>query len=101
MAKQQFQKLNQPFTAIELDKRDDSAAIQAALGEITGATSVWTKKIYFSKKSKYSIRISKFTLFLIDQFFKVPRVFVNGKFIGGGTDVKNLYQTGELKKLLD
>lgn len=28
------------FTAIELDKRDDCADIQAALGEMTGATSV-------------------------------------------------------------
>lgn len=37
---QQFNKLNQAFTAIELEKRDDCAEIQAALGELTGATSV-------------------------------------------------------------
>lgn len=30
----------------------------------------------------------------------VPRVFVDGKFIGGGTDVKAKYESGELKKLL-
>lgn len=30
----------------------------------------------------------------------VPRVFVNGKFIGGGTDVKKLNETGELAKML-
>lgn len=30
----------------------------------------------------------------------VPRVFVDQKFIGGGTDVKKLYETGELAKLL-
>jgi glutaredoxin 3 len=30
----------------------------------------------------------------------VPRVFVDGKFIGGGTDVKKLYETGELAKIL-
>ncbi|KAJ6645201.1 Glutaredoxin-C4 [Pseudolycoriella hygida] len=30
----------------------------------------------------------------------VPRVFVDGKFIGGGTDVKKLNETGELQKLL-
>lgn len=40
MAKEQFKKLNQAFTAIELEKRDDGAEIQAALGEMTGATSV-------------------------------------------------------------
>ena len=31
----------------------------------------------------------------------VPRVFVNGNFIGGGTDVKNLFKTGELAKMLN
>lgn len=30
----------------------------------------------------------------------VPRVFVDGKFIGGGTEVKKLYESGDLKKLL-
>lgn len=33
-------------------------------------------------------------------FIQVPRVFVKGKFIGGGTDVKKLNETGELKELL-
>lgn len=32
--------------------------------------------------------------------FQVPRVFVNGKFIGGGDDVVRLDKNGELKKLL-
>lgn len=31
----------------------------------------------------------------------VPRVFVNGNFIGGGTDVKELNAKGELKTILD
>lgn len=30
----------------------------------------------------------------------VPRVFVDGNFIGGGTDVKKLCETGELAKML-
>lgn len=30
----------------------------------------------------------------------VPRVFIDGEFIGGGTDVKKLYETGELAKML-
>lgn len=37
---QQFNKLKQKFTAIELENRDDCADIQAVLGELTGATSV-------------------------------------------------------------
>lgn len=34
------------------------------------------------------------------RLFQVPRVFVNGKYIGGGTDVKKLNETGQLKPLL-
>ncbi|XP_043484391.1 glutaredoxin-C4-like, partial [Leptopilina heterotoma] len=30
----------------------------------------------------------------------VPRVFVNGKFIGGGSDVESKYKSGELQKIL-
>lgn len=30
----------------------------------------------------------------------VPRVFVKGKCIGGGTETKNMAKSGELKKLL-
>lgn len=37
---QQFNKLQQQYTAIELDSRDDAADIQTALGEVTGATTV-------------------------------------------------------------
>jgi glutaredoxin 3 len=30
----------------------------------------------------------------------VPRVFIDGNFVGGGTDVKKLYETGNLQKML-
>lgn len=30
----------------------------------------------------------------------VPRVFINGEFVGGGTDVKALYESGKLEKML-
>ena len=33
--------------------------------------------------------------------FKVPRVFIGGKFVGGGDDVKKLQDTGKLKPLLE
>lgn len=42
--KQQFDEINEAYTSIELDSRSDAADIQAALGEITGATTV---RIYF------------------------------------------------------
>lgn len=69
LAKEQFQKLNFPFFAVELDNRHDGHLLQGILGEISDASTV-------------------------------PRVFIDGRFIGGGTEVKKLYETGELKKLL-
>ncbi|XP_059622738.1 uncharacterized protein LOC132265953 [Phlebotomus argentipes] len=69
MAKEQFRKLAQDFTSIELETRDDGAEIQDVLGEITGARTV-------------------------------PRVFVNGQFIGGGTDVKKMASNGSLQQML-
>lgn len=32
--------------------------------------------------------------------FQVPRVFVDGTFIGGGTDVRKLFQSGKLLELI-
>ncbi|KAH8267912.1 hypothetical protein KR026_010798 [Drosophila bipectinata] len=31
----------------------------------------------------------------------VPRVFINGKFIGGGTDIKRMFETGALQKYFE
>lgn len=31
----------------------------------------------------------------------VPRVFINGKFVGGGTDIKRLYDQGTLQKYFE
>lgn len=74
---QQFKKLNQAFTTIELEKRDDCAEIQAALGEITGATSVnenwriWFFIVIFDDLNQHQFLIvSKFFPFssLCDHF---------------------------------
>lgn len=67
---QVFEKLNQKYSAIELDQRDDGEEIQSVLGEITGAKTV-------------------------------PRVFVNGEFLGGGSDVKAMYENGKLQKYFE
>ncbi|EFN72746.1 Glutaredoxin-C4 [Camponotus floridanus] len=69
MAKEVFESLKKPYTAIELDNREDGQDIQDVLNEITGARTV-------------------------------PRVFLNGECLGGGTDVKKLYDSGELAKLV-
>ncbi|KAH8301150.1 hypothetical protein KR018_003808 [Drosophila ironensis] len=31
----------------------------------------------------------------------VPRVFIDGKFIGGGTDIKRMYEMGSLQKYFE
>lgn len=69
LAKLQFEKLNHPFKAIEVDVRADADLIINVLFEMTGRTSL-------------------------------PRVFVNGKFIGGGQEVERMYEDGSLEKLL-
>lgn len=69
MAKEVFDKLDQKFTAVELDEREDADEIQSVLDEITGARTV-------------------------------PRVFVNGDCLGGGSDVKALYESGKLATLV-
>lgn len=84
------------FEAIELDKREtlpfEGSEIQHALGEITGATTV-------SQIDSLEGIINKTIRYPC--YFQVPRVFVNGQFIGGGTDVKKLNESGQLKKLLE
>jgi len=57
------------FGLIELDNRDDGAAIQDALLAITGGRTV-------------------------------PRVFIGGKFVGGGSEVKALQESNQLVPLL-
>lgn len=44
--------------------------------------------------SKITLRLHIF-YWLLQQ---VPRVFINGKFVGGGTDIKRMYEMGELQK---
>ncbi|CAH1639170.1 unnamed protein product [Spodoptera littoralis] len=39
-------------------------------------------------------------LAILNGFRSVPQVYINGKCIGGGTDVKNLYETGKLEPML-
>ncbi|XP_014217871.1 glutaredoxin-C4-like isoform X2 [Copidosoma floridanum] len=71
-AKEIFQKLEQSFTAIELNeayKKDEMDTIQDILAEITGARTV-------------------------------PRVFINEEFIGGCSDIQQLNDSGALVKKL-
>ncbi|XP_022823065.1 glutaredoxin-C4-like isoform X1 [Spodoptera litura] len=39
-------------------------------------------------------------LAILNGFRSVPQVYINGKCIGGGTDVKILYETGKLEPML-
>ncbi|CAG4952032.1 glutaredoxin-C4-like [Colias croceus] len=69
LAKDVFSKVKQPIKVYELDERDDGAAIQDTLSQITG-------------------------------FRTVPQVFINGNCVGGGSDVKALYEAGKLEPML-
>jgi glutaredoxin 3 len=65
-----FEKISQPFVWVDLTaEKDGGTAIQAYLGELTGAKTV-------------------------------PRVFVQGKCIGGGSETEQLYNAGVLQQLL-
>eukprot|EP00929_Paragymnodinium_shiwhaense_P113948 TRINITY_DN82266_c0_g1_i1.p1 TRINITY_DN82266_c0_g1~~TRINITY_DN82266_c0_g1_i1.p1 ORF type:complete len:164 (-),score=59.03 TRINITY_DN82266_c0_g1_i1:196-687(-) len=68
-AKKALEAVGAEFTALELDERDDTDAMQDALLEKTGGRSV-------------------------------PRVFIGGKFIGGGDDTVKMQKNGELEKLV-
>jgi len=57
------------YEVLEMENRDDCAALQDELLNMTGARSV-------------------------------PRVFINGKFVGGGSEIKAMDENGELKKAL-
>jgi len=73
-------------TIIELDGNPDGNEIQAVLGEITGARTVG------------ALNHCYINIVLYLSYLKVPRVFIDGKFIGGGTDIKRMFETGALQK---
>ncbi|KAH8419607.1 hypothetical protein KR222_008589 [Zaprionus bogoriensis] len=89
MAKEPFRKLNINALIIELDGRKDGNEIQNVLGELTGARTV--------SLTALSVVVSHIT-YLSKQ---VPRVFIDGKFVGGGTDIKRMYEMGELQKYFE
>jgi glutaredoxin 3 len=72
MAKYQFDKIDCKYSAIELDKMSPSMANEVA-------------EMLFEKTS----------------ISTVPQVFVNGKFIGGGSNVRKLNENGHLKKIIN
>lgn len=63
--------MNVNYLAIEIGDRQDGGEIQDVLNDMTGVGRT------------------------------VPKVFIDGVFIGGGTDVKKLYESGELAKMVN
>jgi len=79
VAQKQFDKLNQPTTKLELDesvknKEFTSANFREVMDYLTNTT---------------------------DQQRTIPKVFVCGSYIGGGTETKNMFNSGELQRRLD
>lgn len=79
------------YLAIELESRPDCSDVQDALKELTGARSV--PRVFVDGKFKF-YDILKHPVTSI-----VSLIFI-GNFIGGGTDVKKMYEDGSLAKLV-
>lgn len=79
---------------IEVEKRPDCAQIQAYLKELTGASSVSDFGCIFLLNLDSDL---KFYYCYHDQ---VPRVFVDGKCIGGCDDTTAADSSGKLQTLL-
>lgn len=75
---------------VELDTRDDAGKIQDYLSKITGARTVSGIKIE-------TIILMTYLWFI----FKVPRVFIGGKCIGGGDETAKLERDNKLKPALE
>jgi len=79
VAQKQFDKLNQSTKKLELDesvknKEFTSANFREVMDCLTANT---------------------------DQQRTIPKVFVCGRYVGGGTETKNMFKSGELQKRLD
>ncbi|XP_033879493.1 glutaredoxin-2, mitochondrial-like isoform X2 [Acipenser ruthenus] len=57
--------------------------------------------VIFSKTTCPSCRLAKNVFNEIGTPYKVPRVFVNGTCIGGGSETKELHQRGKLLPLVE
>ena len=54
----------------------------------------------FAPKPTFSDLLCFVAEFLVTKFFQVPRVFIGGKFIGGGNETAALHQSKELGTML-
>lgn len=81
-------KFTSDYKVIELEDRDDMDAIQDYLRDITGARSV--RSCYFVSCKRR----------VLSTPLQVPRVFVNGKCIGGSDETAKAAGDGSLQKML-
>lgn len=88
------------FLSIEIEDRPDCQELQDTFENLTGARSV--PRVFIDGKSAMKSRAAEQILF----YFKTQSVNLKlipkfpGNFVGGGTDVKKLYETGQLQKML-
>lgn len=79
IAQKQFDKLDQPTAKLELDD-------------------CVRNKEFTSENFK---QIMDYLSTTTDQQRTIPKVYVCGRYIGGGTETKNLFKSGELQKKLE
>merc|ERR1712228_800813 len=75
VASKQFDKLNEPYKKLEMDT-------------------------YFESKLKFAAAVRELSQ-ITDGLSFVPKVFVCGRYIGGGSEAKQLFEAGKLKELVD
>lgn len=91
---QQFKKINVKFLCLEIEDRPDCQELQDALENLTGARSV--PRVFidgkFSSRTQTNLKLQWNRLKSLSD--------LTGNFVGGGTDIKKLYETGQLQKML-
>lgn len=75
IASKQFDKLNEPYKKLEMDT-------------------------YFDSKLKFAAAVRELAE-ISDGMSFVPKVYVCGRYIGGGSEAKQLYESGKLKELIE
>ena len=84
------------FLVAELSGRDDAEKIQNYLEKLTGARTVCN--VLFPIQHTLLARQKSLSIHVLI-LLKVPRVFIRGEFVGGGTEVQQLQKEGKLAEM--
>jgi glutaredoxin len=92
--------MGQKYTVVELNKHPQGSQVQDALSEMTGARTVNNNNLISNHPIIWKWILLSIFNEINDSLLQVPRVFVDGQCIGGGSDTVKMYKTGTLEKIL-